>query len=327
MEKLEEVLEQYEVNVKRSYRGRQMTLYETNDQLYALAEYHGSLTRLEREQYIKEYLIDHGFENVDQYVVNKNGEYITEDRYHTPFIMKKYYAGKECDITKMQDVFWGAKNLALLHEASMGVEQGLDLELKVLTTRQQLEKRTRELKRVRSYISKLKRKQEFEQYYMNHYDHFFQEALYATSQLPQLESMEEKLDQGFCHGGYQHHCILKMGGEMATVAFDQYSFGKQLWDLYNFLRKVLEKNNYQFDYGKKVLEGYDRGRKLRLVDYEYCYIMMLYPEKFWKISNHYFNTKKTWVPPKTVEKLKKVVQQNQERQKFLLKFEEEYLHG
>lgn len=33
--------------------------------------------------------------------------------------------------------------------------------------------------------------------------------------------------------------------------------------------------------------------------------------------NYYFNSNKAWIPPKTKEKLEKVVQQNEKRQKFL----------
>ena len=32
-------------------------------------------------------------------------------------------------------------------------------------------------------------------------------------------------------------------------------------------------------------------------------IRLAYPEKFWKLANHYFNSRKTWIPEKSLQKL------------------------
>jgi beta-xylosidase len=78
-------------------------------------------------------------------------------------------------------------------------------------------------------------------------------------------------------------------------------------------------------YANAVVRGYQEQIALTRDDFVFLYAMLSYPEKFWKISNHYYNSKKTWVPPKMVEKLSNVVQQNQEKEKFLVKFKKNYL--
>jgi hypothetical protein len=44
---------------------------------------------------------------------------------------------------------------------------------------------------------------------------------------------------------------------------------------------------------------------------------LLFPEKFWKIANHYYNTHKAWISGRDIEKLDKVIAQEENRIKFL----------
>ena len=45
--------------------------------------------------------------------------------------------------------------------------------------------------------------------------------------------------------------------------------------------------------------------------------MFLYPEKYWKQMNFYYNTNKVWIPDKNLEKLKKAAEQKSIRAAFL----------
>ena len=45
--------------------------------------------------------------------------------------------------------------------------------------------------------------------------------------------------------------------------------------------------------------------------------LLMFPEKFWKVANHYMSSNKAWIPEKDVEKLKKVMEQEALRLKFV----------
>ena len=47
------------------------------------------------------------------------------------------------------------------------------------------------------------------------------------------------------------------------------------------------------------------------------YIRFLYPEKYWKQINFYYNSNKAWIPARNTEKLKILEEQEPERKKFL----------
>ena len=53
--------------------------------------------------------------------------------------------------------------------------------------------------------------------------------------------------------------------------------------------------------------------------YEYIdlYYRLAYPEKFWKIANFYFHSNKAWIPQRNMEKLEKLLEQEESKKIFL----------
>ena len=105
-----------------------------------------------------------------------------------------------------------------------------------------------------------------------------------------------------------------------VVHFENLLYQESVGDLANFIRKMMEKNNWNAGLGMDLIRGYDRVRKLSPEELKYLYVYLAYPEKFWKISNQYYNRRKSWISPKMLEKLEKIPEQNQERQNFLQYF-------
>ena len=98
----------------------------------------------------------------------------------------------------------------------------------------------------------------------------------------------------------------------------------QLTDLYTFLRKVMEKNDYQPELLFRLLEVYQQQIPLGREDYQFIYYLLWYPEKFWKISNQYNNMNKAWVPPKTYEKLQTIIRQETGKRELLRCYREHF---
>lgn len=69
--------------------------------------------------------------------------------------------------------------------------------------------------------------------------------------------------------------------------------------------------------GMDLLKTYNNVRKLSHAEMAQLYIRLAYPEKFWKIANHYFNSSKAWVCGRNLEKLEKLITQNEARESFL----------
>ena len=91
----------------------------------------------------------------------------------------------------------------------------------------------------------------------------------------------------------------------------------QISDLYQFMRKIMEKHEWDMELAYKMLDEYDKVKPLSDTDLELLSVLFAFPEKFWKVINFYFNSSKAWIPRKSIEKLKTVVEQNTKRMRFL----------
>ena len=88
-------------------------------------------------------------------------------------------------------------------------------------------------------------------------------------------------------------------------------------DLYHFIRKTLEKHDWDQALGLELLSAYDRINPLARRDRESLYCLFLYPEKYWKQINFYMNSNKVRIPSRNLEKLKSLEQQAAQRNRFL----------
>ena len=79
----------------------------------------------------------------------------------------------------------------------------------------------------------------------------------------------------------------------------------------------MEKNDWDVTLGMELMELYQEQTALEKEEMEQLYGLLLFPEKFWKVSNHYMDTRKNRVSEKDVEKLKKVVEQEEKRLYFM----------
>lgn len=66
-----------------------------------------------------------------------------------------------------------------------------------------------------------------------------------------------------------------------------------------------------------MLREYSRVRPLSEEEREDFRVRLSYPEKFWKLADHYYGSRKSWIPEKNVEKLKSLIRQQDQRVSFL----------
>ena len=104
---------------------------------------------------------------------------------------------------------------------------------------------------------------------------------------------------------------------MATTNFEHVQSNIQVTDLYYFLRKVMEKNQWDVALGDKILNCYQNNVPFKKGELEYISICLIYPEKFWKAANSYHRSRKVWIPAKNLEKLELVIKQTEEKKEFL----------
>lgn len=112
--------------------------------------------------------------------------------------------------------------------------------------------------------------------------------------------------------------------DMAVINFEKCVRDNPVRDLYLFMRKLLEKNGWSLELGDLLLEAYSQERTMSSEDYRQLYYRFIYPEKFWKIVNFYYNSGKAWIPGRNMEKMEKLLEQESEKKKFLENYKSTY---
>lgn len=323
-DKITEVIAQYDFTVNNTYKGRGSLMCQTDKGLKQIRPFEGSMGKLNNEYQLKERLFQVGFVYIDRNIMNKQGFLVTCDKYHVPYIVKDYFEGRECNIRNKDEIKMAVINLAKLHRTCNKIEINDINNEKLSPMYDVMFKHNKELKRVKNFIKTVTKKNQFELIFIENFEYFYSKALSVSDKLLKLESLVGKGKRGICHGCYNQHNVLISDKKIATVNFEHFFIDNQLIDLYQFLRKALEKNNYSVEILYIILEAYSSIISLEKEDYEYVYCLLEYPEKFWKISNRYFNNKKTWIPPKTVEKINDVIINEEEKHKLLMEYRQKY---
>lgn len=320
-EKLSEVYEAYDMEVYQTMRGRGAVILKTDNGIRQLRQLDANESRLAAEYQFKEKLYEMGFCSIDRCIKNRQEELVTYDRYNNPYVMRTFFDGRECNVTNKDEIKLAVDNLAKLHLACREVFNSTEGDVHIRLN-DDFRKRNLELKRVRNFIGRQSPKREFEEIYVTAYDFFYKQAIDCEREYGSSGHKGAARHLGYCHGMYNHHSVMLYQAEngrtmTGTINFDRFYVGNQLADLYHFLRKTVEKNGYSFEVMQSIIEQYSDICPLNKQDIEYIYILYRYPEKFYKISNQYMNAPKNWISPKMLEKLNRVIQDEEKKKRLL----------
>jgi CotS family spore coat protein len=191
----------------------------------------------------------------------------------------------------------------------------------------EMERHTKECRRVYNYLRERPRKSDFERALLKEYDYFLDKAQ-AVTKKAQGESRAEyeayvRSNRLYCHGDYQYHNLLfGKNGEGAYTAIVNMEHIKQeagVSDFYLFFRKVCQKYDWSIPHAQNMLEAYQNRRTLPPIELRSLRLMLEYPEKFWKLVDRYYNSKKSWMPKNNAEKLENLVRQEKNKEKLINK--------
>lgn len=314
------ILEQYDLEVLRTWKGRGAVLCDSSKGLVILKEYIGPQDKIVFQNQVCEAISENGFPYAERIIPNKEGNLLSKDFEEKSYVLKTYVEGRECDIKNRDDVFFVTQMLGELHSC-MVLEKEKQNEVREFSLKQEVEKRNKELRKVRKFLKNKGQKTDFELFLSKNYELFFQQAVAIEKEIAEdTDSVEDNSKISVCHGDFQYHNIVIDEVNPFVMNFEKCVVGNQMRDLYRFLRKYYEKNGWSVPFAYQVMEHYQKKRVLTKEDYRQLYYRFAYPEKFWKIVNYYYNKGKSWVPGKNGEKLEILISQEKEKQEFLKEF-------
>ena len=323
-DKIADLLAQYDLTVYRAGRVKGAWLLETDRGYKNLGSCSYSEGKVSFEQKVKQFAISSGFDEVDLYVPNREQKFLVQGPYNEQFVMRNWFYGEECNAKSREQVLLTVETLSKLHACMVGLslsEEEKEFCRQPLIT-ETLDKRNRELRRVRTYIWSKKQKTHFEQKFLSRFDFQFAQAEQAKELLDEKKYemyYNNKIESGsMLHGNYTHHSVMLLPtGTMAVTGFDKAACGIQIQDFYLLFRKIMKKWEWDVSLGDDMLETYSRVRPIPEEEWKLLYLLLLYPEKFWKVANQYYNNRKSWIPEKNMQKLLQTMEQAERKEKSI----------
>ncbi len=318
-----EIVEKYGLEVINARKGRGSWIFETDQGLKLLKEYKGSAKRLEFEEAVLDTMKEAESLRVDQYVRNLEQELISTAEDGTRYLVKNWFFDRECYLKDSQEILSTVRQIAILHRSLRQVENREEWNLKSMISPplyEAMEKHNRELRKARTFIRGKRKKNEFELTVIATYDQFYEQAIEASQGMKLVfKRAGEDIEQNYfvCHGELNQHHILIGTDYVAVTEFNKMHLGLQVEDLYYFMRKVMEKHDWDETLGNAMLEAYERVLPMTQTERECLYYLFLYPEKYWKQMNFYYNANKAWVPARQTEKILSLERQQEKRMEFI----------
>ena len=317
-----ELLEQYEIEVIRTRKGRGAIVCDTDRGCLILKEYTGNAEKIDLQNRLLHGISEKGIIRTEQIVPARDGSLLVRDADGTGYVLKTWLEGRECNIYDRSECSLAVCLLARLHQC-MGLPADTPGLPAPFSPAKEYEKHNRELKRVRKYLKQKGQKTWFEISLLNAFDFFLEQAETVTEEWKEYDGRTESTGDSeggwvtFCHGDYQYHNILKGNDGWFLVNFEKCLPDNPVRDLYLLMRKLLEKGNWSISLGTELLAAYEKESPLPAMSRIDLYYRLAYPEKFWKIANFYYNSGKAWIPGRNQEKLEKLIAQEKEKQHFL----------
>lgn len=322
------ILSRYGLDVIKTGRCKGAVLLDTKQGYFLLKEFNGTVKHLEFEENLLNRIAEFDEIGVDKVVRDIEGNLINEDDSGKKYVLRKWYNASDCDSKNDKQILVAAGALAKLHSIMNKISYGniclneyFNLTLLGNQLETEFEKHNKELKRTRNFIRSKRKKNEFELMVLADFDRFFEDGLYVCEMAEKMnikKFIREAVESGrLIHGSYNYHNIMISGSDCIITNFERAKCSVQIRDLYDFMRKVMEKHSWDKTIGKQIIEVYNKVRPISEQEIMYLSLKLRYPEKYWKLLNHYYNNNKAWVPDKDIFKLKQVVTQRNLRMDFI----------
>lgn len=292
----------YDIQVNKMVKGRGGVILFTDRGCRLFLECSRNDGFYLRDEAVTKAVSDAGFENVDTYVRNQDGELFTVGDDGHRYVMKNWFGGRECDVKSVNDVMEAVRTLARLHIC-----------LNVVSSNG--------VRYLRNNVNTNITKQWECMALAETADEQPESELKASESIVHNAVHFDRMEQTneLVHGSYNYHNVfLDVGnGGNAVTNFEKCHNDCQVADLYQFLRKVMEKHDWNINVAYRLVDEYDRLKPLEDDDIDMLVTLLSFPEKFWKIINQYYNAGKAWVPAKNIDKLKIVIEQNMRRRELI----------
>lgn len=259
---------------------------------------------------VKEHLFKNNFNCIDRYLCTTDGEpYITIESDN--YTIADYAEGTECNFDSREEIIKASKLLALMHKASKGYipPQGSMVRDDLGKLPQYFSKRLDEIKKLKKVAKKGRSK--FDYLFLEYIDYFYgigEDAINKIYGSKYEDIVNAARNEGaVCHHDYNHNNIVCSAENMSIINFDYCCFELKVYDIANLLRRKMRKCNWDISEAAVILNEYRALEPVSDDEFKIMKIMLQFPQKFWRVANKYYNSRRSWSEKSYVSKLQEVI--------------------
>lgn len=278
----------------------------------------------------KEHLFNNSFQHIDRFICTVDGKPFLETN-HGCFTLTDFIEGSECNFDVESDVIMATRALAQLHAASRGYKSPSGA-----FSRDELGKMPIIFKKRLNEIIKIKKiagkgKTKFDYMVLHHVDYFYNQGKEALEELLKSEYsllVDDVRKQGsFCHHDFTHHNIIISNGYATILNFTNCCYELKIYDVANLIRRKMRKCNWDVKEAAKIIDIYSRYENLSNSDLQIMLYILQFPQKFWRVVNQYYNSRKGWSENLYITKLKEITAEIPYHKKFLDSYVKTFLQA
>ena len=319
-----EIAEKYNLEIKSIVPLKDVFIISTSKGKMILKKTILSPERIQFIHAVKEHLSENNFTRLDRFLCSTEGiPYLISGG--DSYTLTNMIEGNECNFDNRTEIIKSARLLAEMHKASKGFRPPENCiprdELGKLPL--YFNKRLEEIKKLKK--TALKEKNRFDYMFLQHYDYFHNLGENAIGLI--TNSIYDRLvktakEEGvLCHHDFTHNNIISNGSELYIINFDYCCFELKVYDIANFLRRKMRKCNWDINEAKVIIDEYRTIEDISEDEFFVMKLILQFPQKFWRVINKYYNSKRGWSEKSFIVKLQEVIDEIEYHKKFLEKFD------
>ena len=315
-----EIAENYGLDVKNIVPYKDTWLAVTQQGRKVVRKIPLSPGRLKFVHGAKEHLICNGFTGVDRYLCTLSGEpFFNFD--NSCYTLIDFVDGRESSFDNDGDVQRAAISLAEMHRASRGyvAPAGCKVQNDLGKLPVYFKKRLEDIKKLKKQAKKGTGR--FDQLFLQYADFFIDlgEKSIAELAASNYDRLAENTGKEglFCHHDYTHHNIMMAAETTVIMNFDYCCHELKVYDIANFIRRKMRKCEWDISKSEIIINSYNSREKLDENDLDVMRIILQFPQKFWRVINRYYNSRRSWSEKSFVNRLQEVIDETGPHMQFL----------
>ncbi len=268
---------------------------------------------------VKEQLFENGFCNIARFRESLEGNPFFRWN-ETTYVLEDVLPTEVLGDEELSGYVRGAKILGQMHKNAKGLESAYGL-WNGAKLPMQFAKRQSEFAKIKRRIQKTGKLDPIDMLVTQTYTPYMERVEGAILYLAQGEytaHMEQAQQRGtFCHKSFKGSNLRLKNGEIFVGGFEHAAADLGLLDLASYLKRYMKKMEGTQSGVLEILESYTSIMPMTDKEMLLLQAFIMYPEKFLRLLNEFYNRRKTCISPAMENRMKEVIVEENKSQKLL----------